>query len=267
MSEDIVANFDGAQPEDESVDTVSQTERVSRPVYGKPGWQEYVLSQLTEDEAVQVNGKIYPKCAGLRRLAEVLLGDIVFYGPTQIFPADSRGDSAGRASVLAEVHIVWTRAANEALWEGMELMPPRVFADASDVWEGNCAQPYVFHALATATTKALSRALKNALCLNVHTAEEMAGNSKYQSELVEEKQLDRVVEENVIGPATTPQLKFVEVTAKKVDVDADKLSVKMYEKPVAELNKSQASDLIKKLQEYQSAASNREGSIPDDIRV
>ena len=45
-------------------------------------WNDYVLSNFNENE--MFDGR--PLCAGLRRVAELLLGRIVVSRPTQIFP-------------------------------------------------------------------------------------------------------------------------------------------------------------------------------------
>jgi hypothetical protein len=268
-------DFDSAVlAEDKATDVVNTN---PRPKYGSDGWQDYVLSQLRDDEAVKVGDSIYPKCAGLRRLAELLLGDIVFMGPTKVFPSGD-GESAGRVTVVAEVHIVWSRAVPLPITlceDGLSLdIPPRVFAEVSDVWSGNTPEPFVNHAAATAASKALSRALKNALALNVHTAEEMAGKvRKEDGPSLADKTMDEIVKENANNLATRPQLNLIKIIAGQIGINPAKLVQDMYPKGDktygdngSNLTKSEASDVINKLNKYKTNDAESE-SIPDHIRV
>ena len=81
-----------------------------------PEWNSYVLSLF-------VDGELYegrPLCAGLRRVAELLLGRIVSSRPTQVF-APQGGNEIGRATVIWEI-----------VFEDGSL-----FSDVADCWEGN----------------------------------------------------------------------------------------------------------------------------------
>ena len=65
------------------------------PSIFSPEWHNYVMSHFEKNELIDGN----PVCAGLRRVAEFLLGDIVETGPTQVdSPTDS--DGPGRATVV-----------------------------------------------------------------------------------------------------------------------------------------------------------------------
>jgi hypothetical protein len=152
--ENFEVNLDAAQA-DEGVDSVTDYQP-SPYRYGSPEWQPYALSLLREDEVVKVGDNVYPKSAGLRRLVEVLLGDIVYMRPSniQFFP----DGEFGRSIVTVEVGIAFTKLGGVSL--DMYEVEPRIFGDVSDVWRGNCPEPFVNHAVATATTKAFSRAFK-----------------------------------------------------------------------------------------------------------
>ena len=72
------------------------------PTIGSDDWHDYVMSHFKSNELIDGN----PTCAGLRRVAEILLGEIMFSGPTQIFPAtDANGP--GRATVVFTVEFNW----------------------------------------------------------------------------------------------------------------------------------------------------------------
>ena len=52
------------------------------PAMTDPEWNDYVMSMFTDKEMYNGN----PLVNGLRRVAEVVLGPIVYSGPTQVFP-------------------------------------------------------------------------------------------------------------------------------------------------------------------------------------
>ena len=82
-----------------SVDTSVKDEIVADgPDPTSPEWNDYVLGLFAENELY--DGR--PLCAGLRRVAELLLGRIVISRPTQVFPPTA-GDTIGRATVIWEV--------------------------------------------------------------------------------------------------------------------------------------------------------------------
>ena len=72
------------------------------PEYASPEWNKYVMEHFRPDELIDGN----PICAGLRRVAGLLLGEIVESGPDQVFPATD-GNGPGRATVvyLSLIHI------------------------------------------------------------------------------------------------------------------------------------------------------------------
>ena len=115
-------------------------------------WNDYVLSLFDEKELY--DGR--PLCAGLRRVAELLLGRMVISRPTQVFPP-TEGDSIGRATVIWEV----------VFEDGS------VFSDVADCWEGNTDDTFCVFNTATAATRAEGRALRKALRLKTVAAEEM----------------------------------------------------------------------------------------------
>ena len=66
------------------------------PAYGSEDWNDYVMTKFNKSELFDGN----PTCAGLRRVAEELLGTIVVSRPAQVWPAtDSNGP--GRARPMA----------------------------------------------------------------------------------------------------------------------------------------------------------------------
>src|SRR5690606_27810229 len=92
-----------------------------------------------------------PNCAALRRVSELVLGDIVSSGPSQVFPAtDPNGP--GRATVVFEVIFDWGNTGNF-----------RTFKEVADCWHGNTDDLFCAHPVATASTRAEGRVLRKAL--------------------------------------------------------------------------------------------------------
>lgn len=120
-----------------------------------PEWNDYVLTLFAPEELIDG----HPNAAGLRRIAELLIGPIIFSSPTTVFPV--QGDRTGRATVVYEVHFKTP--------EGIVK-----YGDVADVWDGNTDALFMGFAVATASTRAEGRALRKALKLRVCAAEELS---------------------------------------------------------------------------------------------
>ncbi len=97
MKDDLFEGVELATPSntDTSIKDVIEGDEI-KPT--DPEWNDYVLSHFQENE--MFDGR--PLCAGLRRVAEQLLGRVVSSRPTQIF-APTSGDEIGRATVVWEI--------------------------------------------------------------------------------------------------------------------------------------------------------------------
>lgn len=181
--------FDALVDEDnnENVNSSDKPRKSNVPRLGSKDWQDYVLSLLEKDEYADVNGERFPKASGLRRVAQLVLGDIVSCGPTIVFPA-ADDKSAGRATVVFEVKIAWKENVVEGWYDLNEFkdFEIRTFSDVAESWHGNTPDKFAVHAAATASSRAMGRAFKNALCINVLTAEEMS-NDKDPSQFASPK--------------------------------------------------------------------------------
>ena len=86
MQDDL---FDGMAVEE--LETPSNTDTSVKDVVNgdvpnmlSPEWHEYAMTLFTEDE--MMNG--HPLVTGLRRVAELVLGPMVFSGPTWVKPTE-----------------------------------------------------------------------------------------------------------------------------------------------------------------------------------
>ena len=154
MTDNIEAIFENIKLEtpsntDTSVKNVIQTD-APHPL--SPEWNDYVMGLFTETEMVDGN----PLVHGLRRVSEMLLGQIVFSGPTQVFPVQ-RDDHHGRATVIFTVEFS----------NGIR------YSEVADSWEGNTDDTFCAYAVAIASTRAEARALRKALKIRAVAAEEL----------------------------------------------------------------------------------------------
>ena len=222
---------------------------MTMPAYGSQEWNDYVMDKFDRRDLIDGN----PTCAGLRRVAEDVLGDIVSSRPSQVFPSTDV-DGPGRATVVFEVVINWMNSG--------EL---RTFADVADVWHGNTDDLFCAHPVATASTRAEGRALRKALKIRCLAAEE----------LTRKKDVESIVRESVSAGKPTDgewdaeagisaaQIRFMDTKCKQLNIDVVKfinMGSESY-KSVEDVKKKTASKMLSILNEYQTK--NKE--TPDDI--
>lgn len=167
-SETFQIRFDDSDQQEFTPETLEG----SLPKYGSKEWQTYVLSLLESDE--HIDG--FPRCVGLRRIAQLLLGPIVSSKPTQVSVVprvNTDGEASSRAvTVLYEVTFDWMLNRPVVIQaNGHSYNDYRVFGGAADCVE-EIDSMFGRHPAASAETKAESRALKKALSLNIISAEE-----------------------------------------------------------------------------------------------
>ena len=175
----------------------------NRPSMFSDEWNDFVMAHFHRNELIDVN----PICAGLRRVAEFLLGDIVESGPEQVFPAMD-GSSPDRATVVFKVVFNWMNSGQQ-----------RVYKEVADVWHGNTDDLFCAHPVATASTRAEGRALRKALKLRCLAAEELA--KKDIVSIVQEsvKKSPTSGEYEVDQSVSTQQVQFIDTKCKQLDID------------------------------------------------
>ena len=206
-----------------------------------PDWNDYVLSLFEKNELF--DGR--PKCHGLRRVAELLLGQIVSSRPTQIFPP-TKGDEIGRATVV---------------WE-ITFSNGSIFSDVADCWEGNTDDAFCVFNTATAATRAEGRALRKALRLSTVAAEEMT--SKDTASITRSISQTKTMAETEgeyddSSRMTDNQSNFIDIKCKQLNVDATKLFKEFKVSTSRKVTKKQASAAIEQLNKYQQE------SVPDKV--
>ncbi len=214
------------------------------PTIGSDDWHDYVMSHFKSNELIDGN----PTCAGLRRVAEILLGEIMFSGPTQIFPAtDANGP--GRATVVFTVEFNWMNS-------GMS----KSFAEVADVWHGNTDDLFCAHPAATASTRAEGRALRKALKVRVLAAEELA---KKDIVNVVQQSISTSGEYNPDDRISPQQITFIDNKCKQLDVNVVEfinIGAENY-RSINDVKRESGKKMIRVLNEYQ----NQTTSIPEHI--
>ena len=165
-----------------------------------PEWNDYVMKFFTDKELIDGN----PLTAGLRRVAEMLIGEIISSRPVDVQRVETN-DPIGRTTVIYEVQFLVKKGDKEYV---------KTYADVSDVWAGNTDDLFAVHAPATAATKAEGRALRKALKIRAVAAEELCKKdvSEYLSQQV--GQLDERIKPE--------QIKYLDMNCKKLDIDVIK---------------------------------------------
>jgi hypothetical protein len=165
-----------------------------------PEWNDYVLQLFTDKELIDGN----PLTAGLRRVAEMLIGEIISSKPVDVQRIET-GDPIGKTTVTYEVQFLVRNGDREYV---------KTYADVSDVWAGNTDDLFAVHAPATASTKAEGRALRKALKLRVVAAEELCKKDVSQYLSQQSSQLEERIKPE--------QVKYVDINCKKLDIDVIK---------------------------------------------
>jgi len=243
MKDDLFEDVELATPS--NTDTgVKDVINDGSPLPTDPKWNDYVLGLFEENEMFDK----MPLCNGLRRVAELLMGRIVFSGPSQVFPPQS-GNEIGRSTVVWKV----------------EFEDGSAFSDVADSWEGNTDDTFCVYSTATAATRAEGRALRKALRLRVVAAEEVTkkDTAKIAQDISKKKGLDVSSSEyDSSGTMTGPQANFIDGKSKQLNVDAQKILKEVANVVnVSKTTKKQASDVIEKLNEYQQ----KKDTIPTDF--
>ena len=195
--------FDNTEEEAKEVVVEESVGEEGRPSMFSDEWNDFVMAHFHRNELIDGN----PICAGLRRVAEFLLGDIVESGPEQVFPAMD-GSSPDRATVVFKVVFNWMNSGQH-----------RVYKEVADVWHGNTDDLFCAHPVATASTRAEGRALRKALKLRCLAAEELA--KKDIVSIVQEsvKKTPTSGEYEVDQSISTQQVQFIDTKCKQLDID------------------------------------------------
>lgn len=223
-------------------------QKMSVPDYLSPEWHDFVIGHFVPEELSEGN----PTTAGLRRVAELLLGPVVSSGPIKIWAVE--GSLAGRATVQYEIRIAWRQGVPDGSYGGT-----RVFGDVADTYAGNSAALFAAYAVATSSTRAEGRCLRKALKLRCLSAEEITT-----------EEVEKNVAESTPDAIGKEQITFIDQRCKKLDLDVVKFinfevqtqSIGNTFRSIYDVNKSQAAGFIQDLNKL----TNAREKIPEGIK-
>lgn len=240
MTENLFENVELSTPSNTNT-SVKNVIVTDMPSMLSAEWHDYAMGLFHESE--MVDG--HPLVAGLRRVAEVVLGPIVFSGPTQVFPVQ-REDHHGRATVVFTVEFA----------NGMR------YAEVADSWEGNTDDMFCAFAVAIASTRAEARALRKALKIKGVAAEELT--KKDTAKIVRDISTTKTSSEgeyNDQNRMSDAQYNFIDVKCKQLNINGQKLFKNFNVDSGRKVSKKVASDLIDALNDYQ----RDKNSIPQEL--
>lgn len=207
----------------------------NRPNINSVEWTEYVLGLLTDDEKIKGN----PTTDGLRRVIEIALNCDVVESSSEI-PQVPSPENEKRATVI---HRLSYYLKDESVPQESKY---RSVSGAADVYWGNCDKAYRNYPVAVAETRAEGRALRRALKLRKVVAAE---------EIVDE--IEDHVDGNSVNKITSNQINFIDVLAKRLNINALKLidSLALDSANIYNISYDNAVVIIRKLSEFQQDAS------------
>lgn len=187
-TEKVIEDTNKSHFEEVMEEKVEQEE--SGPIRGSVEWTDYILGLLTEDEVVNE----CPKTDGLWRVA-CSLNKGISYGVNVL------QTSPDYAAVTVSIN------ARQGLFDYC------VISGSAECSALNTDPPYNKYPLATAETRALGRALKRLLCINVLTAEESSRAANLTIPVSDENRTE--------GSITSTQISFIERMCKKIDINLE----------------------------------------------
>jgi hypothetical protein len=158
------AELNDCQFEEINQEDTSKPDMEELPDYNAVEWQDYVMSFFTDEELV--DGR--PTCVGLRRVAELLLGEVAFSKPVDC------NSQQGIAWVRWEMGIYFRMGTPNYHDFNIQELPLRIFGACADANFDNTKNPYNNYLTAVADTRAEARCLRKALRIEVIAAEEVS---------------------------------------------------------------------------------------------
>jgi len=242
--------FDTTIPSDNIIESATD-----EPHMLSPEWHDYVMTKFLDTELIEINGEKYPNCYGLRRVAELLIGEIVESKPTNlILSADSTSSNPGRVTCLYEVSI-----------RSHETGQIKKYGDVAEVFSLNCDDLFLAYPAATAVTRAEGRCLRKLLKIRCVAAEELTRNKdvgKAVRDMIKSAPTDGSYQED--DQLSGAQIKAMETRCEALNIDLMKF-INSYEDKtyvrLQDVRKKVAIKMIGLLSDYQ----RNEKPIPIDI--
>lgn len=213
-----------------------------KPTWGSEDWSEYVVSLLTDKEVVDNKGQKLPKTDGLRRIANKILGRVRL---SKSYVRECPNEANHFTAVVEHTLSFEDPDGNYLEVTGV--------ADASSE---HLQPPFNKYVTANASTKAMGRAYRDILQLQVCVAEEL----NQISDMVV------VTDHEDAGLADDAQKTAIQSLCRRLKIDVNKFinyGVNKH-KNINEVLKGTAKRMISVLNGYQSGEVQQ---IPDEIKL
>lgn len=195
-------------------------------------WNDYVLGLLSDDEKIDGN----PTTDGLRRIFEIALDCDLIESISEVVQSPDPNNEK-RATVTHTLRYVLKSDS-----QPKDEIKYRVVTGSADVYWGNCDKVYRNHPVAVAETRAEGRALRRGLRLRkVVAAEELA------------KEMEDNPDVNTVNQISQNQINFIDVLAKRLDINVNNLLVDLAIDPtnIFQMSHENAVNVLRQLSKYQ----------------
>lgn len=231
--------FEEVEVDDSTLKEIPEDKR--KPTIGDPKWTDYILSLLTEKEYVTIKDKKIPRMDGLRRVCNLVLGRV--YSSESYVVGSPDQNNNFTATVQHTIKIKQSDGYDDLVITGV--------ADASREY---LQHPFNQYVVANASTKAMARAYRSALELQVLVADELNSVNDLNSD-DEDGQ-----------PIESAQKAAIRSLCKRLSIDVDLFinSGAFSYKSLDQIPRGTARQMVGILNGYQS---NPDKKIPEDIKL
>lgn len=232
------------------------------PAYSSSEWSDWILTQFQDNELV--GEKKCPNIDGLRRVTELVLGDIVESRPVDVRVFRNDSQDLGHATVVYAVKILW-KLGMPAYIEHESDFVTKTFCGLAGANIHNTDADYAIFPEAIAESRAEARALRKALRLNKVSAEEIVTGETIERA----KQTMMVVQDiewNEEDPISPNQINTINIMCNRLNIDLAKF-IKTngwnYDN-LEQATKKVAQEMVTQLNKYQTNT-QKSISIPSEI--
>lgn len=234
---------------------------MDKPDYLSPEWSDFVMSQFSDREIVdsEKHGKM-PTLSGLRRVSQTLLGDVVESYPEHIQSEFGINNfNQAKSSAVIKYTVVFD-------WGGSGEI--RKFSAMAEVNTENTDTLFLGYPVATAESRAESRAYKKALLFKGLTSDEIPRDKNVAegvSVLLSKGATSGEIDND--GPITSQQKQIISKRCKDLDINLLLfLNIFSPDGPyenIDQVTKESAAKMVSKLTKYEK----EEEAIPEEILI
>ncbi len=228
-------DLDGIWDQEENQTEKEKIETVTPSIYSRE-WNDYVISHFWDEELIEdIKKDKHPNIYGLRRVTQILIGDIVT-ARCKVVHAPTVQDNTATVEFLVRI-----------LDKDGTM---REYSDAADAHLRNLQAPYDLHLTSVATSRAESRVFRKILNLHMISHEEVVSDSPIMT-----------ANEEFITPS---QLSFMNLLSERLNINTLKFTESVLKIDIhgdwTKITYIEAAEMLEKLDKLQ-----RIKSIPEEL--